>query len=79
MHFGVPRRDLLAGVQLAIEKGQLRIASRMKDAPVLVGELLALRAGNDTAGHDDMVFAVALACWRAHRKSVWGGGRLPGL
>ena len=78
-HFCVPRRDLLDGVQLALEQGRLRIARHMKDAEALGRELLALRAGRDTAEHDDLVFAVALACWRAHRKSVWGTSRLPGI
>lgn len=79
MHFGVPRRDLLAGVRVAIEKGLLRFGGKLEHTPTLVRELLALRADSDTSEHDDMVFAVALACWRADRKSVWGGGRLPGL
>jgi len=79
MHFGVPRRDLLAGVRVAVEKGVLRVADRLEHAPTLVRELLALRYDEEGAEHDDFVFAVALGCWRADRKSVWGGGRLPGL
>jgi len=79
MHFGVPRRDLIAGVQLALEQGRLRISGHLHEGPALGRELLAMRAGCATSEHDDLVFAVALACWRAHRKSVWGGGRLPGI
>ncbi len=79
MHFGIPRRDLLAGVQLALEQGRLRISARLPEGPALGRELLALRAGHQSSEHDDLVFAVALACWRASRKSVWGAGRLPGF
>ena len=79
MHFGIPRRDLIAGVQLALEQGRLRISSHLPEGPALGRELLALRAGLQTSEHDDLVFAVALACWRASRKTVWGAGRLPGF
>lgn len=79
MHFGVPRRDLLAGLQLAFEQGRLRIARNMKYAEAFGRELLAMRAGRPGSEHDDLVFAVSLACWRANRKSVWGTSRLPGI
>ena len=79
MHFGVPRRDLLAGVQLALEQGRLHIARNMPYAEALGRELCAMRAGRASTDHDDLVFAVSLACWRAGRKSVWGAGRLPGF
>lgn len=76
----VPKRDLIAGMQLALEKGELRIAGRMKEAGSLVRELIAMRVGDDGEEHDDLVIAVALACWRARpRKSVFGAGRLPGI
>jgi hypothetical protein len=77
-------------VQLAIEKGELRVARRLEDAGALVKELLTvrvregsglgrLRIGADGYGeHDDLVMAVALACWRARRReNGFGGGLLP--
>jgi hypothetical protein len=79
LHFNVPKRDLISGVQLALEKGLLRIAGGMKEAASLIGELTAMQIGASTGEHDDLVLALALACWRARRKSVWGGGRLPGI
>jgi hypothetical protein len=86
----VPKQDLIAGVQLAIEKGNLRVARRLEDAGALVKELLnvrisaglgagKVRIGADGYGeHDDLVIAVALACWRAQRReNGFGGGLLP--
>jgi hypothetical protein len=88
----VPKRDLIAGVQLALEKGELRIARRLKDVGALVRELVEVRVtaglgigkvriGADGYGeHDDLVIALALACWRARRReNGFGGQRLPGI
>jgi len=78
---GVPKRDLIAGVQLALEKGELRIARKMKEVGSLVRELVAMRigAGSEDGGeHDDLVIALALACWRARRRqNGYGEERLP--
>ena len=92
MRVSVPKRDLIAGVQLALEKGELRIARRMKDAGALVRELIdvritagmgmgSVRIGAEGRGeHDDLVIALALACWRARRReNGFGEGRLPGI
>ena len=80
----VPRRDLITGVQLALEKGVLRIARTLPEADALRRELVAMRADRTspkTSGeeHDDLVLALALACWRSQRKSVYPGGRLLGF
>jgi len=90
----VPKRDLIAGVQLALEKGELRIARRMKEVGALVRELVdkritagagmgRVRIGADGRGaHGDLVIALALACWRARarrRENGFGAGRLPGI
>jgi len=88
----VPKRDLIAGVQLALEKSELRISKRMKDVGALVRELVdvritagrrmgSMRIGADGSGeHDDLAIALALACWRARRReNGYGGGRLPGF
>jgi hypothetical protein len=70
----VPKKDLISGVQLALEKGELRIARRMKDAGALVRELVSVRMGEATGGeHDDLVIALALACWRARRRTIGPG------
>ena len=88
----VPKRDLIAGVQLALEKGELRIARHMKDVGALVRELIDVRVtaglgtgkvriGADGSGqHDDLVIALALACWRARwKENGFGTGRLTGI
>lgn len=80
LNVGVPKRDLIAGVQLALEKGELRIARRMKEVGTLVRELLAAKAGVDGGEHDDLVLALALACWKARRRKIgYGAERLPGI
>lgn len=76
----VPKRDLIEGVQLALEKGELKIARRMKEAGTLVRELIAMRRDAGGEEHDDLVLALALACWKARRwRSVLGEGRLSGF
>jgi hypothetical protein len=81
----VPKFDLMTGLQLALENGQLKIARRMKEAGSLVKELLDVRVtengGMSAEGagrHDDLVMAVALGCWRAKRgfNDRGGGGFL---
>jgi phage FluMu gp28-like protein len=76
----VPKRDLMAGVQVALDNGELRIARRLKELGSLVRELVdvrmtsglgsgRVRIGADGYGeHDDLVIALALACWRAQRR-----------
>jgi hypothetical protein len=83
----VPKRDLMAGVQVALEQGDMRIARRLKQAGSLVRELVdvrmtaglgsgRVRIGADGYGeHDDLVVAVALACWRARRREVGERGQ----
>ena len=74
--YTVPKRDLLAGLLVLLERGDLRIAGGMaglgsllrelKDMQVDVTAKGALKMGADGAGqHDDLVIALALACWRA--------------
>ena len=67
----------------------MKIARRMKETGPLVRELTdvrltagnggRLRMGADRSGqHDDLVMALALACWRAKRTEI-GTRRLPGI
>ena len=69
----VPKRDLLAGVEVLLEKGQLRIG-RVREASRLGRELMAMRTGKDGGEHDDLVIALALACWRAQGRRTNGEG-----
>ncbi len=89
--WSVPKRDLLAVVQLMLERGELRIAKGLRELGALVRELTDVRStagvggrvrlGADACGeHDDLVIALALACWRAKRAQIgFGVGRLTGI
>ena len=70
--WNVPRRDLLSNVQVLLENGKLKIAAKMPETRALVRELIRLRrpassSTEDREEHDDLVMAVALACWQASR------------
>lgn len=77
--FSVPKRDLIAGVQVMLEQGEIRIARDLPDAGALTRELMDMRmtmssggrvrmGADGTGEHDDLVIALALACWMARRK-----------
>ena len=75
--YHVPRHDLLANLRVLLEKRMLEI-----DVPPSMAALLRtefLRWGRRSA-HDDLIFAVALACWKAGGQpiSLYGGtGPIP--
>ena len=89
--WNVPKRDLIAGMQVLLERKELKISKHLRDSRALVKELLDMRItktgggkvrlGADGGGeHDDLVIALSLACWRAQRRgNGFGGGRLPGV
>jgi hypothetical protein len=89
--WNVPKQDLMGGLQVLLERGELKIARGLGQAGALMKELVDVKArigsggrvrvGADGAGeHDDLVIALALACWRAGRKQVgFGTRRLPGI
>ena len=77
----VPKRDLVAGLQVLLQSNpsRLQIAQDVPHAAEFVKELLAFKMKIDpkTAHdsyeggggvHDDIVLAVALACWRARNR-----------
>ncbi len=67
----VPKRKLIGALVVALENDRLQIASGLRYAAALVGELQAFRRqvtgagraayGAETGAHDDLVVAVALA------------------
>ena len=76
--YRVPKRDLVSVVQVLLQSKRLKIARNLPEAQTLTSELLAFKVsislkGHDSYGndvgpwrenpHDDMVLAVALACW----------------
>ncbi len=76
--YRVPKRDLVSVVQVLLQSDRLKIARALPEASTLTSELLAFKVsislkGHDSYGndvgpwrenpHDDLVLAVALACW----------------
>jgi hypothetical protein len=73
--YRVPKRELLVGLQVMLQSEELRIAADLPEAAALVRELGGMRVEISESGregwrsgaHDDLVFAVALACWAAKK------------
>jgi hypothetical protein len=76
----LPKRDLATTLQVLFQTERLKIAEGLPLAEVLMRELLAFRVkinlqtGHDSYGawrerdHDDLVLAVALACYWKHNR-----------
>lgn len=73
----VPKRELVGKMQTLLQSGRLKIADVLPEAEILREELFQFRIkvtkqGQDTyeaareRDHDDIVLAVALACWYRH-------------
>ena len=87
-YWNVPKRDIVAAVQVALQTGRLKIAKALELAATLKQELLDFRYKLDPAtahdsyaawrekDHDDLVLAVALAVWWGERQAQ---DRLPAL
>jgi hypothetical protein len=79
--WSVPKRDLIAAVQVLLQTARLRVAPSLPEAATLTRELADYRVKISASGHDsydaregqhdDLVLAVALACWASEK------GRLP--
>jgi hypothetical protein len=76
----VPKRDLVAALEVPFHTGELKVAEGLILWPALRKELLTfrrkinLKTAHDSykhwreTDHDDLVLATALACWRATRR-----------
>jgi hypothetical protein len=88
-YYHVPKLHLVSRVQSLLHDGRLQIQKDLPDTPALIAELQDFRAtvtdsgrwtfGARSGAHDDLVLALALACWRGHNDgmAVWrrlGGG-----
>lgn len=74
-HVKVPKRELVGNLVMLFQSGRLKIAEGLAEGPTLVNELVNfkvkvnLATGHDSyeawreSIHDDLVLAVALACW----------------
>ncbi len=80
---GVPKLVLVSRLQALLHEGRLKIHKDLAEAAELVRELQDFRVDFTAAGsltfnarsgkHDDLVLALAIACWRAY------GGGGPGM
>ena len=62
----VPQAELVTKLQLMLERGDLEIAVGCRHGEELARELVHLQLSGKAAGeNDDLVMALALACWRA--------------
>src|SRR5215212_3267002 len=78
-HYRVPKRDLVAALEVPFHTGTLKVAEGLPLWPTLREELLNFRRKIDLktahdsyehwreSDHDDLVLACALACWWARR------------
>ncbi len=78
-YYRVPKRDLVVGLQVLLQDKTLQIAGKLPQGEELVKELMGMQvkltgSGHDQYGawregaHDDLVLAVALACWGANKE-----------
>jgi hypothetical protein len=82
----VPKLALISRVQALLHEARLKIHKDLAEAPTLVRELQDFRVEFTAAGavtfnarsgkHDDLVLALAIACWVAHGGGVPGAGFL---
>jgi hypothetical protein len=79
-HYSVPKRDLISSLVVLLQDERLKIAESLPEARTLVQELLGFRVkislqAHDSYGpwregtHDDLILAVALACWYSENPS----------
>jgi hypothetical protein len=77
-YYRVPKQDLIVGLQVLLQQGKLQIAAGLRHSETLVEEMAGMRVRTTHTGHeqfgawregqhDDLVFAVALACWGAKK------------
>lgn len=74
--YGVPKRDLIVGLQVAFQKRWIRLAGGARELQAFRKELMDIRVHVSTQtayeryaapGHDDLALAAALAWWRLRR------------
>jgi hypothetical protein len=80
----VPKKELVAVLQVLLQGRRLQVASRLPLAETLVREMESFNVTVTAAGsgldlgwrereHDDLVLAVAVAAWDGERSTVDGG------
>jgi hypothetical protein len=83
-YYRAPKRDMIVGLQVLLQNGSLQIAAGLEYGTALLKEMGQMQVKisvdeNEQFGawregeHDDLVFAVALACWAVRK--MWPGSR----
>ena len=83
----VPKKELVTSLQLLLQGRRLKVAPGLPEAEMLTAELAGFRLRRvpisetdatewRVGRHDDLVFAVALACWHADRHRPLGPGSI---
>jgi hypothetical protein len=81
--FHVPKKDLIARLQVLLEQSRLKVARSLPEAEILTEEMLAFGSrttdsgnevfGNFKAGsHDDLVLAICVATWYSEQYGISG-------
>jgi hypothetical protein len=77
-YWRLPKRDLITWLQVLLQRGELQIAAGLRWRKELMDEMRGMEvkvtaSGREQFGawregaHDDLVFAVGLACWAAKK------------
>ncbi len=75
----VPKKNLIASLQIMFEQGELKIAANLEETQAFIRELTTMRvkitptaretfSPTKSTNHDDLVLAAALAAWKARQK-----------
>ena len=67
-HYRVPKRDLIVGLQLLLQRRGLQIALGMKFGPVLAREMAEMRVKITPSGNEQY------GAWREGTVSAWRSG-----
>jgi hypothetical protein len=81
--FNVPKKDLVARLQVLLEQDRLKVAKSLPEAEILVEEMLSFGSrttdsGNEVFGnfksgsHDDLVLAICVAVWYSESYGISG-------
>ena len=84
--YRVPKRDLIVGLQVLLQSEGLQVAAGLSEGATLMKEMMGMRVKVSNSDHerygawrereqDDLVLAVALACWCVKKVFPWGEGR----
>ena len=66
----VPKTELMMRLATMIDHREFVIAGNLRNKDAWIAEMLSVKRETLSGNPDDMIFATALACWRARRGKV---------